>query len=229
MTSAEARFNKSLHPRKPEGSLGRTAQDVHLDSHTAPELWRSGQWALHYIPNPSELEEKPLRIRRDLMPRGIVCLSSRGRLPNRLALLQQGFFQLINLWSGWERKKKSTFESCKNMSVKAVLLCLAACVCDMSVAGQCVTSVYYILSQPFSALYLWRGNQNGCTLMRAAGKQNGTFEANLQKNHTEFADGSICLLSVFRPTCILILTQWQFHRLWDKGTNLLVTACMGLI
>ena len=35
MTNAEARFNKSLRPRKPEGSLGRTAQDVHLDSHTA--------------------------------------------------------------------------------------------------------------------------------------------------------------------------------------------------
>ena len=29
-----------LRPRKPEGSLGRTAQDGHLDSHTAPELWR---------------------------------------------------------------------------------------------------------------------------------------------------------------------------------------------
>ena len=40
MTNAEARCNKSLRPRKPEGSLGRTAQDVHLDSHTAPELWR---------------------------------------------------------------------------------------------------------------------------------------------------------------------------------------------
>ena len=40
MTNAEARFNNSLRPRKPEGSLGRTAQDVHLDSHTAPELWR---------------------------------------------------------------------------------------------------------------------------------------------------------------------------------------------
>ena len=39
MTNAEARFNKSLLPRKPEGSLGQTAQDVHLDSHTAPELW----------------------------------------------------------------------------------------------------------------------------------------------------------------------------------------------
>ena len=38
VTNAEARFNNSLRPRKPEGSLGRTAQDVHLDSHTAPEL-----------------------------------------------------------------------------------------------------------------------------------------------------------------------------------------------
>ena len=38
MTNAEARFNNSLRPRKPEGSLGRTAQHVHLDSHTAPEL-----------------------------------------------------------------------------------------------------------------------------------------------------------------------------------------------
>ena len=41
MTNAEARCNKSLRPRKPEGSLGRTAQDVHLDSHTAPELCRN--------------------------------------------------------------------------------------------------------------------------------------------------------------------------------------------
>ena len=38
MTNAEARFNKSLRPRKPEGSLGPTAQDVHHDCHTAPEL-----------------------------------------------------------------------------------------------------------------------------------------------------------------------------------------------
>ena len=37
-TSAEARFNIALCPRKPDGSLGRTAQDGHLDSHTAPEL-----------------------------------------------------------------------------------------------------------------------------------------------------------------------------------------------
>ena len=38
MTSAEALFNIALGPGKPEGSLGRTAQDVHLDSHTAPKL-----------------------------------------------------------------------------------------------------------------------------------------------------------------------------------------------
>ena len=40
VTNAEARFNNSLRPRKPEGSLGRTAQDGHLDSHKAPELWK---------------------------------------------------------------------------------------------------------------------------------------------------------------------------------------------
>ena len=38
MTNAEAWFNIALRPRKPEGSLGRTARDGHLDSHTAPEL-----------------------------------------------------------------------------------------------------------------------------------------------------------------------------------------------
>ena len=37
-TNAEVWFNNSLLPRKPEGALGRTAQDGHLDSHTAPEL-----------------------------------------------------------------------------------------------------------------------------------------------------------------------------------------------
>ena len=31
-------FNIALRPLKVEGSLGRTAQDGHLDSHTAPEL-----------------------------------------------------------------------------------------------------------------------------------------------------------------------------------------------
>ena len=40
MTNAEAWFNIALCPRKSEGSLGRTAQDGHLDSHTAPELCR---------------------------------------------------------------------------------------------------------------------------------------------------------------------------------------------
>ena len=37
-TNVEAWFNIALGPWKPEGSLGQTAQDGHLDSHTAPEL-----------------------------------------------------------------------------------------------------------------------------------------------------------------------------------------------
>ena len=36
-TNAEAWFNIALRLQKPEGSLGRTAQDGHFDSHTAPE------------------------------------------------------------------------------------------------------------------------------------------------------------------------------------------------
>ena len=35
-TNAEAWFNVALCPQKPEGSLGRTAQDGHLNLHTAP-------------------------------------------------------------------------------------------------------------------------------------------------------------------------------------------------
>ena len=50
MTNAEARFNNSLRPRKPEGSLGRTAQDGHFDSHTAPELCMEVTEEGDYIP-----------------------------------------------------------------------------------------------------------------------------------------------------------------------------------
>ena len=45
----EARFSNSSRPRKPEGSLGRTAQDVRLDSHTAPELWNRAYTGYYII------------------------------------------------------------------------------------------------------------------------------------------------------------------------------------
>ena len=48
-TNAKAWFNIALRPRKPEGSLGRTAQDGHLDSHTAPELQKSKRAKAGYI------------------------------------------------------------------------------------------------------------------------------------------------------------------------------------
>ena len=38
VTNACAWFNVALRPQKPQGSLGRGAQDGHLDFHTAPEL-----------------------------------------------------------------------------------------------------------------------------------------------------------------------------------------------
>ena len=53
VTNAEARFNNSLRPRKPEGSLGRTAQDGHLDSHTAPELCTICTWVDAWCPQMS--------------------------------------------------------------------------------------------------------------------------------------------------------------------------------
>ena len=50
-TNAWAWFSIALRQRKPEGSLGRTAQDGHLGFHTAPELrwrWRWRRWSLLY-------------------------------------------------------------------------------------------------------------------------------------------------------------------------------------
>ena len=54
MTSAEARFNNSLRPRKPEGSLGRTAPDGHLGSHIAPELC-DRQWPVPVMYKPEQV------------------------------------------------------------------------------------------------------------------------------------------------------------------------------
>ena len=79
MTNAEARFNKSLRPRKPDGSLGRTAQDGHLDSHTDPELslwalicfilsmvtftWHAGKYNVHELHLRYILKTNPIRWR----------------------------------------------------------------------------------------------------------------------------------------------------------------------
>ena len=49
----------SFTSRKPEGSLGRTAQDGHLDSHTAPELFRF-LWTTFAILEMSHRNEKRL-------------------------------------------------------------------------------------------------------------------------------------------------------------------------
>ena len=58
MTNAEAWFNIALRPWKPEGSLGRTAQDGHLDSHTAPKLCTLLYTRFPYL-MPSETTQAP--------------------------------------------------------------------------------------------------------------------------------------------------------------------------
>ena len=61
MTNAEAWFNIALRPRKPpEGSLGRTPQDGHLDSHTAPELSGEGEVIPVVIRGKREVEIIPV-------------------------------------------------------------------------------------------------------------------------------------------------------------------------
>ena len=63
MTNAEAWFNNSLRPWKPEGSLGQTAQDGHRDSHTMTMLAQRtsfnalDNWG-HKIPTQSKWGEK---------------------------------------------------------------------------------------------------------------------------------------------------------------------------
>ena len=75
MTNAEAWFNNSLRPRKPEGSLGRTAQDVHLDSHTAPELCDDDDqwWSVLYSKHGEEMWKWEVSVFADATQRTAEC------------------------------------------------------------------------------------------------------------------------------------------------------------
>ena len=55
MTNAKAWFSIALRPWKPEGLLGRTAQDGHLDSHTAPELYKGPSSRQQNVPELPQL------------------------------------------------------------------------------------------------------------------------------------------------------------------------------
>ena len=62
VTNACAWFNVALRPQKPQGSLGRGAQDGHLDFHTAPELCCNAAAYLSGLQRP--LQWRSLDIRR---------------------------------------------------------------------------------------------------------------------------------------------------------------------
>ena len=84
MGSHESHFNVSVgrdgqSPRKPEGSLERTAQDAHLDSHTAPELWeRSWQSSIYRSMNSTK--SRQASIPRLGLRRAEFSRNSRGEL-----------------------------------------------------------------------------------------------------------------------------------------------------
>ena len=90
MTNAEARFSNSLRPRKPEGSLGRTAQDGHLDSHTAPELCPTGQRILVQLFKLAGRQENPTQVNTTRPHEYIHTDRQAGKLTGKLAGRQAG-------------------------------------------------------------------------------------------------------------------------------------------
>ena len=103
MTNAEAWFNNSLRPRKPDGSLGRTTQDVHLDSHTVPEL------CLKHIP--FNIALRPQR------PYGLLGTGNPGR-PPRLSLSSEAQSSMVNTWMGdrYVQKTRGDLRTPRNFS-----------------------------------------------------------------------------------------------------------------
>ena len=88
-TNAEAWFNIALRPRKPEGSLGRTAQDVHL--HFTQLLnyvvakWMGDRYVLGFAPAPKFLRSQILcrlykRPSDETINRGPPCVYARKKI-----------------------------------------------------------------------------------------------------------------------------------------------------
>ena len=60
----------------------------------------------------------------------------------------------LRFWDNFV-KQKSTFGNRENTAVSAAILCLALCALDViRNVGMSGTSVYYVLSPPFSAFHL---------------------------------------------------------------------------
>ena len=96
MTNAEARFSNSLRPRKPEGSLGRTAQDVHLDSDTAPELCNLNGPVLSLISHPTS---EDIKNQRANCPTSILCNRRAGPRVRRLIKELAHSVRELHLWA----------------------------------------------------------------------------------------------------------------------------------
>ena len=133
-------------------------------------------------------------------------------------------------WQEWNRKythtstlfyfysvvcEKSTFERCKNMAMRTVILCRAVCVCDMNKAGMCSTSANFVMNQPFFAVHLYRVNQHGCApgssnwkqLKSISGAQLLIKQIKTNRETDMFAN---CIL-IFRPVCVCLGSVLSFY------------------
>ena len=113
VTNAEGRFNIALRPRKPEGSLGRTAQDVHLDSHIAPELccpilepWAHLYWQC--LPHFRTVSALILTVLAPFQNREHTYTDSTCPISNRERTYTDSVCPISELWAhSWARRENS--------------------------------------------------------------------------------------------------------------------------
>ena len=95
MTNAEAWFNIALRPRKPEGSLGRTAQDGHLDSHTQLLNYEStdggGRGRLYTYRYTITTRIMTSALRRAAMKAVLMFYNCEGRQSNNRAVFEKAY------------------------------------------------------------------------------------------------------------------------------------------
>ena len=118
VTNAEAWFNNSLRPRKPEGSLGRTAQDSHRDSHTAPAFIHFS--AVFYTAHCA------LDLARDHAPQKcplllFVCVQNKGMASSVFVVVFSLFFCNCTQWPYGHRRRVCTERWLGERSLPAAL------------------------------------------------------------------------------------------------------------
>ena len=129
----------SLRPRKPEGSLGRTAQDGHLDSHTTRELCHLLHWTAsklceclggHGLHTVSAVFSTSLQLSssgRTLCQLQSLFLEN-ASLPGYWLFLENdflpGYWPFLKKHSSWKMTSPSSWMLCWSIGFGAVYACI---------------------------------------------------------------------------------------------------------